>query len=62
MVHHTKFEFNINKTMRQEIHFFCEKLLPDLDIKWETPIAYIILQMPMFTSFGDSCLEGAGGY
>ncbi len=62
MVHHAKFEFNINKTMCQEIDFFCEKLLPDSDIKWETPIAHIIPQMPMFTSFGDSCLEGAGGY
>jgi hypothetical protein len=38
MVHHAKFEFNINKTMRKEIDFFCKKLLPDLDIKWETPI------------------------
>ncbi len=62
MVHHAKFEFNINKMMCQEIDFFCEKLLPDSDIKWETPIAQIIPRMPMFTSFGDSCLEGAGGY
>jgi hypothetical protein len=62
MVHHAKFKFNINKTMRQEIDFFCKKLLLDLDIKWKTPIAHIILRMPTFTSFGDSCLEGAGGY
>jgi hypothetical protein len=48
--------------MHQEIHFFCKKLLPESNIKWETPIAHIIPQMPMFTSFGDSCLEGAGGY
>ncbi len=33
MVHHAKFEFNINKTMHQEMDFFCEKLLPDSDIK-----------------------------
>ncbi len=62
MVHHAKFEFNINKTMRQEIDFFRKKLPPDSDIKWETPIAHIIPRMPTFTYFGDSCLEGAGGY
>ncbi len=62
MVHHAKFEFNINKTMRQEIDFFRKKLLPNSDIKWETPIAHIMSRMPTFTSFGDSCLEGAGGY
>ncbi len=61
-IHHAKFEFNINKTMRQEIDFFCEKLLPESNIKWETPIAHIIPRMPRFTSFGDSCLEGAEGY
>ncbi len=32
-VHHAKFEFNINKTMRQEIDFFCKKLLPKSNIK-----------------------------
>ncbi len=31
-------------------------------IAWETPIAHIITWMPTFTSFGESCLEGAGGY
>ena len=46
--------------MRQEIEFFREKLLPASNIAWETPIA--IPWMPTFTSFGDSCLEGAGGY
>jgi hypothetical protein len=62
MVHHAKFEFNTNKTMHQEIDFFRERLLPDSNIKWETPIAHIIPRMPTFTSFGDSCLKGAGGY
>ncbi len=62
MVHHKKFEFNINKTMRQEIDFFCKKLLPNSDIKWETPIPHIIPLMPLFKSFGDNCLEGAAGY
>ncbi len=48
--------------MRQEIEFFREKLLPESSIAWETPIAHIIPRMPTFTSFGDNCLEGAGGY
>jgi len=49
--------------MHQEIEFFREKLLPESNIAWETPIAHhIIPQTPTFTSFGDSCLEGAGGY
>ncbi len=48
--------------MRQEIEFFREKLLLESGIVWETPIAHIIPRMPTFTSFGDSCLKGAGGY
>jgi hypothetical protein len=39
--------------MHQEIEFFHEKLLPELNIMWETPIAHIIPRMPTFTSFGD---------
>jgi hypothetical protein len=61
-VHRAKFEFDINKTMPQEIDFFRVKLLPEFNIKWETPIAHIIPRMPRFTSFGDCCLEGTGGY
>ena len=57
-----KFECNINKTMHQENEFFCDNLLPKSNIVWETPIAHIIPRMPTFTSFGDRCLEGAGGY
>jgi hypothetical protein len=48
--------------MRQEIDFFREKLLPTSEICWESPIAHIIPRIPTFTTFGDSCLEGAGGY
>ncbi len=62
LVHHAKFKYNINKTMRQEIEFFCKKLLLESNIAWETPIVHIIPRMPTFTSFGDSCLKGAGGY
>jgi len=62
LVHHAKFQYNINKTMLQEIEFFHEKLLPESNIAWETPIAHIIPRTPTFTSFGDSRLEGAGRY
>ncbi len=62
LVHHAKFKYNINKTMHQEIEFFRKKLLLESGIAWETPIAHIITWMPTFTPFGDSCLEGAGGY
>jgi hypothetical protein len=31
-------------------------------LTWEMPITHIISQMPTATAFGDSCLEGAGGY
>jgi hypothetical protein len=48
--------------MSQEIEFFPKKLQPLSGITWEMPIAHIIPQMPMATAFGDSCLEGAGGY
>jgi hypothetical protein len=62
LAHHAKFKYNINKMMRQEIEFFCKKHLLESNIAWETPIAHIIPRMPTFTSFGDSCLKGAGGY
>jgi hypothetical protein len=62
LVHHAKFKYNINKTMHNEIEFFCKKLLLESNIVWETPIAHIIPRMPTFTSFGDSCLKGVGGY
>jgi hypothetical protein len=48
--------------MRCEIEFFCNKLKPDSGIKWETPIAHLILQTPFATTIRDSLLEGAGGF
>jgi hypothetical protein len=62
LVHHAKYRYNINKTMHQEIEFVSKKLQPLSSILWETPIAHIIPRMPMATAFGDSCLEGTGGY
>jgi hypothetical protein len=48
--------------MRQEIEFFCKKLLPNSKIRWESPIAHIIPRMPTFITFRNSCLKGAGRY
>ena len=62
LVHHSKYKYHINKTMRREIKFFREKLHPSSGILWETPIAHIIPRTPTPMTFGDSCLEGAGGY
>ena len=62
MVHHSKASYFINKTMRYELEFFREMLQPDSEIKWQTPIAFLIQRTPFATTVGDSCLEGAGGY
>jgi hypothetical protein len=59
---HTSYQYNINRTMRAEIEFFCDKLKPDSGIKWETPIANLISRTPFATKKGDSLLEGAGGF
>jgi hypothetical protein len=62
LVHHSKYKYIINKLMRQEIELFRNKLQPDLGILWETPIAHVIPRFPTATAFGDSCIEGSGGY
>jgi hypothetical protein len=62
LVHQSRCQYNITKSMRQEIEFFRKKLLPTSKICWESPIAHVIPRMPTFTTFGDSCLKGAGGY
>jgi hypothetical protein len=48
--------------MMRNIDFFREKLCQTSDIAWETPIAHIVPREPTATAFGDSSLEGAGGY
>jgi hypothetical protein len=42
LTHHASYQYNINKTMRNKIEFFCNKLKPDSAIEWETPIACLI--------------------
>ena len=48
--------------MNQEIEFCRDKLRPNSGIVWKTPIAHVIPQTPTASPFGDSCLEGAGGF
>jgi hypothetical protein len=38
LVHHAKYRYNINKTMHQEIEFFCKNLQHSSSILWETPM------------------------
>jgi hypothetical protein len=60
LVHQSRCQYNITKSMRQEIEFFRKKLLPTSNIRWESLIVHIITRMPTFTTFVDSCLEGGG--
>jgi hypothetical protein len=62
LVHHSKYRYNIKKTMHLKIEFFHEKLQPLASILWEAPIAHIIPRVPTAMAFGNSCLEGTGGY
>ncbi len=62
LTHHASYQYNINRTMRYKIKFFCNKLKPDSGIKWEMPIAHLIPQTPFATTIGDSLLEGAGEF
>jgi hypothetical protein len=62
LTHHASYQYNINRTMRYKIEFFCIKLKPDSGIEWETPITHLIPQTPFATTIRDSLLEGAGGF
>ncbi len=62
LVHHAKFQHNINTTMRAEIEFFREQLHPDSGTVWSTPLALIVPHDPFAIAYGDACLHGAGGY
>ena len=62
LTHHASYQYNINRTMRAKVEFFCDKLKPHSGIEWETPITHLIPQTPFATTIGDSLLEGAGGF
>ncbi len=62
LTHYSSYKYNINRTMRAEIEFFCNNLKPKSGIEWETPIAHLIPRTPFATTIGDSWLEWAGGF
>ena len=62
MTHHASAKYNITKTMRYEIEFFRDELQESSETKWETPIGHLVKRSPSFVCYGDSCLDGAGGY
>jgi hypothetical protein len=62
LAHQSRCQYNISKSMRQELEFFRKKLLPNSGNNWESPIAHIIPRMPTFITYGDSCLKEPGGY
>lgn len=61
-INHCEQEYVIPSTMKAEIKFFAEALRNDSGIEWVTPIALVIPRTPIAVQYGDSCLEGAGGY
>jgi hypothetical protein len=62
IIHHVRFQYNINQIMHQEIEFFCDKLHLDSGMQWEAPIAHIIPRTLTCITFSNSCLDGVGGY
>lgn len=62
LIHHAKYEYNINTTMRLEIEFFREKLQSNSGVKWETPLALIVPRTHFAATMGDSSLSAAGGF
>ena len=62
LVHHSKRQYPLNRTMRVEIQSFREALADGSDVVWEHPIALSIPRTPTATAFGDSCLEAGGGF
>ena len=55
-------EYNIVSSMRDDIDFFAEYPKPSSGVAWGTPIAFLIERTPFASSYGDACLDAAGGY
>ena len=47
--------------MREELDFLAESLKISSDVNWEAPIAFLIERTPFASSYGDACLDAAGG-
>ena len=52
----------VNKTMREELNFIAHALKPDLDIKFETPIAHLIPRTPTASTVSNRSLLACGRY
>jgi len=61
-VHHCKEDYVINATMKLELEFFREALQATSGVAWESPLGLMIPRTPIGKLFGDSCLEGGGGF
>ena len=62
MTHHVSYQYNIDKTMHQDLDLLWNKLKQDLGIDWETSIVHLIPLMPFAATVGDSSLDSAGGF
>jgi len=58
----TKESTFFNHDLRQELDFLTKSFEENQPIKWSSPIALLIPREPSYTSWGDACLEGAGGF
>ena len=61
VIHHT-ITYRLNEMMREELDFLQKALQPEVNIKFETPIAHMILRTLTASLFGNSSLPGCGGY
>jgi hypothetical protein len=52
----------MNQTMRSELIFLSDALIPNSGIKFETPIAHLIPRVPTALVIGNSLLVACGGY
>jgi hypothetical protein len=62
MISNHKVVYHINKTMREEGNLFAQALSASPNIKFSTPIAFIIPRTPSASIFGDSSLLACRGY
>ena len=52
----------VNKTLRSELKIIKEILSNPLQYNLVTPIAHLVPRTPDFVTYGDACLEAAGGF
>jgi hypothetical protein len=60
MVNRNHATYLVNRKMQDKLNFLLDALKPDSGIKFETPIAHLILRMPTASIVGDSSLLACG--